>query len=191
MKILGISSSPRVNGNSELLLDEVLRGARSKGAGVEKIALRQLCMEPCRGCGSCERTGECVILDDAQDLHVKFIETDRLVLATPIYFMAHCAQAKVAIDRCQPFWSRKYVLKKKLFDAAPPHPRKGMLVATAGTTFKNVFAGAQATMRALFNVLEMEYSQDLLCKDVDEKVAVLEHPTAMREAFEAGCGLAL
>ena len=190
MRVLGISTSPRAGGNTDLLLDEVLRGAKSAGAGTEKILLRELTVAPCIECGACERTGECVVQDDMQGLYGKLVSTDRLVLASPIYFMAHCAQAKAMIDRCQALWSRKYVLKKPLFDVPPSPPRKGMFVSVGGAKVKDVFTGAKVTMKIFFMVLEMEYACDLLYKGIDSKGEVLKHPTALKDAFEAGAAIA-
>ena len=73
-RVLGISSSPRAGGNTDLLLDEVLRGAQGAGAETEKMTLKGLSISPCRGCGGCERTGECVVRDDMYIFYEKFLE---------------------------------------------------------------------------------------------------------------------
>ncbi len=190
MKVLGISTSPRVKGNTALLLNEVLRGAKSKGAKVEKIILKNRQISPCLQCDHCFSQGECVIKDDMQILYKKFISSDRLVFASPIYFMAPCAQAKTVIDRCQVFWAKKYILKSPLFEKTPYPPRKGLFLAVGARKGKKVFNGAQVTMKYFFAVLEMEYSGNLIYERIDEKGAILNHPTAMKEAFKAGKELA-
>lgn len=40
-KVLAIVSSPRKNGNSELLVDEFIKGAQEAGQEVEKVCLRE------------------------------------------------------------------------------------------------------------------------------------------------------
>ena len=50
MKILGINGSPRIGGNTDILLDKALEGAKSKGAQVEKVILNQLKFVPCQEC---------------------------------------------------------------------------------------------------------------------------------------------
>jgi len=42
VKVLGIMGSPRIRGNTDLLLDEALRGARSQGVEVEKLVVDKL-----------------------------------------------------------------------------------------------------------------------------------------------------
>ena len=112
VKVLGISASPRFKGNSDLLLRKALAGAESAGAQTEYIRLCDLNIAPCTECNACYKTGDCKIQDDYQQLMAKMLDADRLIFATPIFFMSVCAQAKILIDRCQCLWARKYVLKK-------------------------------------------------------------------------------
>ncbi len=186
MKVLVISSSPRIGGNTDLLADEVIRGASEAGAGTEKIAITEMDISPCQECGYCGKKGECRIKDDMQILYDKFREYHRIVLASPIYFMAHCAQAKIIIDRCQVFWSRKYVLNLPVIEKKPEAARIGAFVSCGGTRGEKVFQGAKITMKYFFDVLEMEYRENLLYNQIDEKGAVSDHPTAMKDAFELG-----
>ena len=57
MKVLVINGSPRRGGNSDLLCDEFIRGAREAGHAVEKVALRDKTIAPCRACYACRRSG--------------------------------------------------------------------------------------------------------------------------------------
>lgn len=59
MQILGLSFSPRAQGNTELLLDTVLIGARQQGAETELYRVADKDIKPCDGCISCWTTGEC------------------------------------------------------------------------------------------------------------------------------------
>jgi len=70
-QILGISGSPRRNGNSELLIKEFMRGAEEVGHKTELIILTELKISPCTSCGSCQKSGKCVIADDMQLMHKK------------------------------------------------------------------------------------------------------------------------
>ena len=121
-----------------------------------------------------------------QILYEKFRECHRIVLASPMYFMAHCAQAKIMIDRCQALWSRKYILKLPIIKQKPDFERAGAFVSCGGTRGEKVFAGAKVTMKYFFDVLEMKYRENLLFNKIDEKGAIINHPTAMKDAFEFG-----
>ncbi len=188
--ILGIAGSPRKDGNTDILLREALRGAAEAGAATEFLALRDLKMRPCIECGGCETRGRCVIPDDAQAVHAKLLAADCLVFATPIFFAAVSAQAKILIDRCQCFWALKHVLKKPLFDPPRPH-RRGLWLACCGFDRQWMFDGPRRTMKALFNVLEFAWAGELCYKHVDAQGDILKHPTALADAYAAGRSLAV
>ncbi|MBM4082859.1 MAG: flavodoxin family protein [Planctomycetes bacterium] len=190
IKVLGISSSPRAGGNSDTLLKEALRGAESAGAACESVALRDRQISPCVECNACYKTGVCRVQDDYQPLFQKMLEADRLVFATPIFFMAVCAQGKLLIDRCQCLWARKYVLKQPLF--SPPRPnRHALVIAVGGSKSEKMFECIRLTMKYYFDVLEMKYAGNLFFNRVDGYGDVEKHPKALTQAFEAGRRLAL
>ncbi len=99
-KVLIISASPRKGGNSDLLCDQFLLGAKEAGHNVEKIFLRNHKINYCLGCGVCNNTHKCVQKDDMKALLDKMVEADVIVLATPVYFYTMDAQLKTFIDRC-------------------------------------------------------------------------------------------
>lgn len=101
-KILIVSSSPRKGGNSDLLCDEFMKGARGAGHDVEKIRLAEKRIGYCRGCGVCHDAHACLQKDDMAELLDKLLEADVIVLATPVYFYTLCGQMKTFIDRTVP-----------------------------------------------------------------------------------------
>ena len=124
-----------------------------------------------------------------QELYPQLLAADWLILASPIYFMAHCAQAKLLIDRCQALWARRYILKQRL--VGPDRgQRRGVFIGVGATHGPKVFAGAKVTMRWFLDSLEMEYWGNLLFDGIDNKGAIREHPQALKEAFKMGRKLA-
>lgn len=99
MKILAISCSPRKNGNTVAVLDEVITGAREKNAETELYSVSGKNIQPCDGCWACASSGKCHINDDMQELYEKIILADGVVFGTPIYFWGMTAQAKSILDR--------------------------------------------------------------------------------------------
>ena len=99
MKILAISGSPRKQGNTEILLNEALKGASTEGAEVELYSVSGKTINPCDACFSCRKTGECHIDDDMQDLYKKLLEADGIIFGTPVYLYAMAAQTKAIMDR--------------------------------------------------------------------------------------------
>ena len=104
-KVLILSGSPRNGGNSDILCDEFLRGAREAGNTVEKIRVAAKKVHPCSGCYYCrEHGGQCAHKDDMADILQKMIDADVLVLASPVYFYSIGAQLKAVIDRTVARW---------------------------------------------------------------------------------------
>ena len=101
--VLIFSSTPRKGGNSDLLCEQFLKGAREAGHQAEKIALKEKKIAYCIACDNCKRkNGECVFKDDMPEILEKMIAADVIVLATPVYFYSMCAQMKTLIDRVYP-----------------------------------------------------------------------------------------
>lgn len=97
--VLIISSSPRKGGNSDVLCDQFMKGAKESGNQVTKIRLAELNVEYCSACYACKKVGHCVKQDDMEQVITKMKAADVIVLATPVYFYTMCAQMKTMIDR--------------------------------------------------------------------------------------------
>lgn len=100
--VLAVLSSPRINGNSSLLAENILQGAAESGAETEIIRLSGLDIKPCRGCYSCAKNPRvgCVQRDDMADLYPKIVAAHTLVLASPVYFFNMSGPLKTFLDRC-------------------------------------------------------------------------------------------
>jgi len=95
-----LSASPRKQGNSDLLCDRFMEGAREAGHQAEKIFLGDKKINYCLACDGCKRNGgECVQKDDMAEILKKFLAADVIVMATPVYFYTMNAQMKTLIDR--------------------------------------------------------------------------------------------
>ena len=193
INILAISSSPRFGGNTETLLDEMIRGlndtiaktARESEYQIEKIRLAECKLMPCTQCDHCQKQGECLIQDDITRIYPKLLAADWFILAGPIYFMAHCAQAKILIDRCQTFWARRYVLNQSLMQPGQKF-RRGVFISVGATHGAKVFSGVKVTMKWFLDALEMEYWDNLLFEGCDKKGSIRQHPTALKDAYDLG-----
>lgn len=184
MHVLGISTSPRRNGNSDQLLRRALEGASAAGVTTEYIWLGNLTIGPCNECGACDTTGVCVLKDDYERLLPKILEADRLVFATPIFFAGPCAQAKILIDRAQCLWVHKHVLKKP--HIASSRDRRALVIAVAGSKGTKQFGCLKMTMKHYFDALDIAYAFNLFVNGVDAKDDIRNHPAAMDHAFRLG-----
>jgi multimeric flavodoxin WrbA len=188
MRVLGIYGSPRRGGNTELLLRELLRGFRDAGAEVEEVFLRELKITPCLEIYACRKDGKCPIHDDMESLYPKLAEADVVALASPVFFYAVSAQAKALIDRCQAMWAKKYLLKQPIAPGKPE--RKGVFLSVGGSKGGKIFDGPLLTMKYFFDALDIAFYRSLLFQSIDAKGEILQHPTALAEAYALGRELA-
>ena len=174
-KVLLISSSPRRNGNSDLLCDQFMKGAIAAGHRAEKIFLADKTIHYCTGCGACANaTRPCVQKDDVAEILEKMVGADVIVLATPVYFYTMCAQLKTLIDRSCP---RYTAISNKEF----------YFILTAADTSR---AAMNRTLESLRGFTEdcLENSREkgiVFGLGVMDRGEVKETP-AYREAFEMG-----
>ncbi len=190
MSVLGLFGSPRRGGNTEILLEEALKGAEKEGAKVERLYLSDLTITPCKECHGCDAAGNCVILDDMEKIYPRLLEADVVILASPIFFYGVTAWAKSLIDRTQPLWVRKYLLKDFSLGKGGKR-RKGFFISVGATKGPKVFEGAVLTVKYFFDVLNAEYVGQLTFRGVEAKGDILKHPEALQQAFEVGRGLVL
>ena len=182
MKIIGINGSPRVGGNTDILLDKLLEGAKSKGADVEKVILNTLKFSPCQECENIRDDGTCIIEDDMQPLYKKIEDADAVILASPIFFGSLSAQTKMMIDRFQCAWRAKYILKKETSNKK----RNGAFISVEASRRQDFFDNAKAIIKNLFATINADYEEELFCSGVDEKEGILRYPNALKRAFEIG-----
>jgi multimeric flavodoxin WrbA len=181
LKVLGIMGSPRLKGNTDLLLDEALKGAQSQGAETEKIVADRLKITPCKELYHCLKDGTCPLRDDMTALYDKILAADAIIVASPIFFYTVSPQLLALISRCQAFWSRKYVLKNLDIPL-----KKGALIAVGATRGAKLFDGPKLTLKYFFLAINAEYKEELLIRGIDQKGEIKDHPDYLTAAYELG-----
>lgn len=184
-KVLGIYGSPRAGGNTDCLLDSVLDGARKAGASVQAVYARDLAMCGCTECGGCDKTGVCVIDDDMQSVYPMLDMSDRIYLASPVFFYGVTAQAKALVDRVQALWCRRILTKSpgamKSLDGG-----KGYLVAAGATKGQKLFLGVELTAKYFFDALDMSYEGGLLLRGIEKASDAGNQPDLIEQAYRLG-----
>ena len=107
MKVLALNSSPRTGGESktELMLNSLVEGMRAAKAEVEVVDLRNKTVKYCAGCFSCwtKSPGICIHKDDmTRELYPKWLASDLVVYASPLYHFTVNAAMKTFIERTLP-----------------------------------------------------------------------------------------
>ncbi len=176
--VVGFAGSPRVGGNSDVLLDEWLAGAEAAGAKVEKIYLDQLDIAPCIACEACRQDGAdlCIHSDDMHDIYTKLLAADTWVLATPIYWWGPSAQLKLMVDR----W---YGLMQN--HRASLEGKRGALVIAMGDDEARTAQPTIDMFSMAFEYLKMQMLEPLVVT-AHEKGEVATDHESLKKAYALG-----
>ena len=102
-KIYAVNGSPRKNGNTAQLLQKALEGAASAGAEVKLIQLADLNFSGCRSCFACKRLENpapgCVLKDDLAETLKELLQSDGIIMGSPIYFGAESGLYRNFLER--------------------------------------------------------------------------------------------
>lgn len=165
-KVLAIMGSPRKNRYTDKSLSVIIDNIDRDLYEVKKVDLRDLKIEHCVACEYCGKSGECVRKDSMEDLYKDFDTSDIVILAAPIYFNSVNSLTKTMIDRCQVYWSRKYVLGDSYKRG---QDRKGIFLSVGGAPFtREQFTGAIPVMDYFFRAINMDYIGNMFISHTDE-----------------------
>ena len=181
MFIFGLQGSPRIGGNTDILLSSFLDEAKNFGAKTYKLIVTKKKITPCQECSTCEREGFCPIDDDMQEVYYFIRKADIIVVATPVFFYGLTAQLKALIDRSQALWSRKYIHKLK--DPAYKW-RQGFFLSIGATKGKNLFNGITLTLKYFFDAVSANIYGNLTYKRIEKAGEIKNHPTAINDVKE-------
>lgn len=122
-KTLIINGSPRVNGNTAVLIREMRKYL--EGDVVEISAYRSR-VAPCVDCRACWTTGRCCVRDDMDLIYGD--DFDNVVIASPIYYGTLTGPMMSLMSRMQPWHAARYFLKQPI----SCREKKGAAILTAG-----------------------------------------------------------
>lgn len=182
--LIAIYGSPRRDGNTAILLKEMLKGVRESGVyNIEEIVLRDLNISPCLEIYKCKKNGICALNDDFQHIYNKIDDADCIVLASPVMFYAVSAHTKIFMDRCQAFWSRKYYLGRK------SKTKTGVFLSVGATNGAKLFDGILMNVKYFFDAIDAKLTETLLVRGVDEKGDIFKMTEILKRAEELGKSL--
>ena len=171
--VLIITTSLRTGSNSGILAESFKDGAVSTGNRAEIVSLKGKTIGFCKGCFACQKTGKCVINDDANAITDEIAAADVVVWATPIYYYEMSGQMKTMIDRANSLFSRERKFKDVYLLAAaddndPATPErainglKGWIECMKGARFAGcVFVGGIEEERAIEGNIGLKRAFDL------------------------------
>lgn len=185
-KVLALMAGSRKGQNTDALLDKFLEGISNSGEDVliNKVYVNDIKVGYCTACDYCGEHGKCQYDDGMTKIYEEFDTSDAVVFASPIYFYGISGIGKDVIDRCQVYWSSKYVLNNPSIDRKKR--RIGAFIATAGAPKKHTnFSAAEMVASIFFKCINTELKESILVPNTD-RVKTWEDEKLMEETYMKG-----
>ena len=99
MKVLILNGSPRVNGNTSIAVNELVKTFDAEGIETEVCQIGGKDIRGCIACNRCSELGHCVFDDAVNEIAVKFEQADGLIIASPVYYASANATLIACLDR--------------------------------------------------------------------------------------------
>jgi hypothetical protein len=93
------------------------------------------------------------------------------------------------MDRFQVFFMAKYMRKKPFISKERSRERRGLFICISGMKIPDVFVGAKLTVMAFFDIIDCQYSDELLISDMDTIRDVSAYPDLLEAAYKKGFAL--
>ena len=181
--IIIINGSPRRSKNCSKIIENITKKLDENNIAYEVENIYKMNIDYCTACGSCERTGKCVIKDDMTHLYKDFDNSLGTIVVSPMFFQSISTKVKTVVDRTQAFYSSKYILKKPSIDTKKE--RRGMFIAVGGQPeYENQFLGGQIVMDLFFKSINTKLIENVYMSNSDE-VPYDENEEFQRELNES------
>lgn len=179
MKVLGIMASPTKKGNSDILLQQALNGAKTKGAEIEKVNLVDEKLPPCIGCFACKKHRRlCVPTPEINTLLEKIQDADALIFSTPVWWFNMSSYLKLLLDHFVAFF-------KEDNTSLISGKRVAVLTCSGG----GHDAGTKETIMILkksFDFLGLQWVGELRVVNTSKHGVVKEDQEALSKAYAIG-----
>ncbi len=185
-KILAVNSSARKGGNTDIILDELLRACEDNGSTIEKLQLCDLNIKPCSGCRAC-RKGDvktiCTIRDDMSAVYEKLYDMDGFIMGFPIYTARENGIMANFMDRWDCFANPQLTRKW-------PGMKKGMVVCSWMWPNTTAYDNIVENMVILLRLHKVLTTDVLVITGTRGKKhgrgVVKNHPEILNTAYQAG-----
>lgn len=126
MKVIGINSSARKDGNTAILINTIFEELHKHGIETELIQLANQVIEPCIACWACGGRGNCAHnRDHFQEIFGKMKEADGIILGSPVYLANISANMQALLERAAVICDMNEGLMKHKVGAGVVAARRG------------------------------------------------------------------
>ena len=190
-RVLGVGGSPRSGGNSDVMLQRVLRGAEDTGVEANALYLRNYSFSSCLGCEACRKDRVCTrLLDGMQLIYPEIVKSQGIVLATPVHFYNVSALMKAFIDRLYCFFDFTKDHPRQYHVRLPGKDRRAVTCAVCEQMSEQDMGLTQEAMRFPLQALGYGIESEVSAYGYFAKGTVAQSEELMHKCEEAGRSLA-
>ncbi len=183
MKVIGIVGSPRKNGNTNTVVQEVLKGAAEAGAETRTFILNEMNYRGCQGCDYCKNHDRCKLEDDLMEIFDELALADGVVFGSPIYFGQFTGQMRLFLDRC-------YSLINADFSPRLPAGKKAVIIGSQGAPDPAAFKGVYEEFKGqISNFMRMDVKDTLVGIGYHSPGEIKDNTELMEKAKNTGFNL--
>jgi multimeric flavodoxin WrbA len=187
--IIALLGSP-LEGNTALLLDQAIAGAKSVGSDVVRYHVPLLDFSPCMRIDFCKEYPTCKMDDDVTRLMPEFARANGFIIATPVMTMGVPGGLKSFMDRFHVFFNAKFLRNAPMVPKDLRESRKTLVISISGMNLKNNFDCLMTTVRAYCDTIDAPVMDTLFVKDMDNIIDINTRPEILKEAHDKGVLLA-
>ncbi len=153
-KVIAFYCSPRKNGYTAKLMDQIIEGAKSVGAEIVTYDLNADGVKGCQGCFACRGFEGCATMDLLHPMYEDIKNATGIIAGFPIYFGAVSGQGKILLDRLYPMVGDKFV---------PRFPDKKVVTVFAqANPDSTLFTGAMESTHNFFKLCGWDVLENFL-----------------------------
>ncbi|WP_319574978.1 flavodoxin family protein [uncultured Desulfobacter sp.] len=189
--IMGFSGSPRINGNSDTILNQIISGVARENIEADALNLTKLKFQGCIGCEKCRKDKICTgLTDDLSPVYDRIISSKGLVLVSPTHNYNITSWMKAFIDRLYCFYNFEDTRPRSWSSQFAGQGRKAVIASICEQESVEDMGFTLEAMKQPLAALGFDVIGELAVFKIFDKAKVKDDKEAMEKAYQLGRNLA-
>lgn len=192
IEVFGVSGSPRINGNSDILLKNIISGVARQNVATDHLNLTKATFQGCIGCEKCRKDKICTgLVDGMSIIYQKIISSKGLVLVSPTHNYNVTSWMKAFIDRLYCFYNFENDRPRSWSSRFSNQGRKAVIAAICEQESIDDMGFTLEAMKRPLTALGYDIIGELSVFRIFDKAKVKDDKDSINRAYQLGRDLAL